>query len=60
MIRGVYDTAQVNDWNAEILRYIDDNRYLERAKEKVGIDKYFSTLASGAPQIFGLYCRARR
>ncbi len=55
VIRGVYDPKQVEDWNAEIIRYIDDNHYLQRAKEKAGIDKYFSTLASGAPQIFGLY-----
>lgn len=55
VIRGVYDPKQVEEWNAEIIRYIDDNHYLERAKEKAGIDKYFSTLASGAPQIFGLY-----
>jgi len=55
VIRGVFDPPQVDEWNAEILRYIDDNRYLERAKEKAGLDKYFATLASGAPQIFGLY-----
>ena len=55
VIRGVFDPPQVDEWNTEILRYIDDNRYLERAKEKAGLDKYFATLASGAPQIFGLY-----
>jgi hypothetical protein len=55
VIRGVYDTRLIDDWNAEILRYIADNHYLDRAKEKAGIDKYFSGLASGAPQIFGLY-----
>ena len=55
VIRGVYDAKQAEEWNAEILRYIDHNNYAERAKEKAGLDKYFSGLASGAPQIFGLY-----
>ena len=55
VIRGLYDPKQVAEWNAEILHYIDANHYVERSKEKAGIDKYFSGLASGAPQIFGLY-----
>ncbi len=55
VVRGVYDAAQAGEWNDEIGRYLDDNHYLERAKEKAGIDKYFSTLASGRPQIYGVY-----
>ena len=55
VVRGVYDPREVAEWNAEIVRYIDDNHYLERAKQKAGIDKYFSALASGRPQIYGLY-----
>lgn len=55
VIRGVFDRPQVNDWNAEIERYIDENHYYEKAKGKAGLDQYFSTLASGRPQIFGLY-----
>lgn len=55
VVRGVFDPAQVRAWNEEILRYIDDNHYFDRAKEKAGIDRYFSALASGKPQIFGLY-----
>lgn len=55
VIRGVYDPAQVQAWNEEIIRYIDENHYFEHAQKKAGLDKYFSALASGRPQIFGLY-----
>ena len=55
IIRGVFPQSQANDWNAELGEYIARNDYLERAKEKAGIDKYFSGLDAGQPQIFGLY-----
>lgn len=55
IVRGVFDRKQVNDWDAEIGEYIAQNEYFERAKEKAGIDKYFSALDAGQPQIFGLY-----
>jgi hypothetical protein len=55
VIRGVYDPAQVREWNDEIVRYIDAIGYLEQSKAKAGLDKYFSALSSGAPQIFSLY-----
>ena len=55
VIRQVFDRAMVEAWNDEVVRYIDAVRYLERMKEKAGLDKYFSTLASSRPQIFSLY-----
>lgn len=55
IVRGVFDTSRVNDWNAEIGDYIERNDYLTKAKEKAGLDKYFSQLKAGAPQIYGLY-----
>jgi Protein of unknown function (DUF1479) len=55
VIRGVFEAAQVGAWNDEVVRYIDDVHYLERMKDKAGLDKYFSTLAAGRPQIFSLY-----
>jgi hypothetical protein len=55
VIRGVFDAQQVLDWNEQIVSYIDSNRYLEHAKAKAGLDKYFSSLASGRPQIYSLY-----
>src|SRR5689334_7764298 len=54
VIRGVFDPDQIDEWNAEILRYIDDNHYFERAAAKAGIDSYVSGLARPL-QIFGLY-----
>ena len=55
IIRGVFDPEQVNDWNAEVGDYIARNDYLTKAKEKAGMDTYFADLASGTPQIYGLY-----
>ncbi len=55
VVRGVLDRAQAEEWNDEIGQYVDRNNYFERAKEKAGIDKYFSALDAGRPQIFGLY-----
>jgi hypothetical protein len=55
VIRGVFDTAQVDAWNDAIVRYIDDVKYLDRMAEKAGLDKYFSALGASRPQIFSLY-----
>jgi hypothetical protein len=56
MIRGAYDRYQAASWNEAIGRYIEENYYLDRAREKMGLDQYFSALASGRQQIYGLYC----
>ena len=55
VIRGVVDRAQVEAWNEAVIRYIDEVGYLERMKDKAGLDKYFSNLASGRPQIYSLF-----
>ncbi len=55
IIRGVFSRSQAADWNQELGAYIDDNDYYKKQKEKAGLDKYFSQLDSGRPQIFGLY-----
>jgi hypothetical protein len=55
VVRGVYSAAQAGEWNEQIVRYLDENQYLEHAKEKAGLDKYFSALASGRPQIYAVY-----
>jgi hypothetical protein len=55
IVRGVFDRAQAEEWNEQIGRYIDENGYYERAGAKAGMDRYFSTLGSSKPQIFGLY-----
>lgn len=55
IIRGVFPRQMAEDWNAELGAYIADNDYHAKAKEKAGLDQFFSTLEAGAPQIFGLY-----
>ena len=49
------DAARVARWNAELAAYLADNRYLERQQQKRGLDKYFATLESSRPQIYGIY-----
>ena len=36
VIRGVFDPDQIDEWNTEILRYVDDNHYAELAAAKAG------------------------
>ena len=55
VIRGVFERNQAEDWNEELGAYIDDNDYYTKEVEKRGLDKYFDQLASGRPQIFGIY-----
>src|SRR5262249_41941560 len=49
VIRGVFDPAQIAAWNAEILRYVDDNHYADRAAARAGGP------ATRALQMLGLY-----
>lgn len=55
VVRSVFERSQVEAWNDEVVRYIDASGYLERMKDKAGLDKYFSSLAASRPQIFSLY-----
>ncbi len=55
IVRNVFDRSMAEDWNHEIGEYVEKNDYFTKAKEKAGLDKYFSALDAGAPQIFGLY-----
>lgn len=55
IVRGVFPRSQAEEWNAELGEYISTNDYLTKAKEKAGLDKYFSALEAGTPQIYGLY-----
>lgn len=55
VVRGVFDRTQAEDWNEELAAYIADNDYYTKEVGKRGLDKYFDELASGRPQIFGLY-----
>ena len=55
IVRNVFSEDRVDQWNENLMGYVRDNDYFDKQAEKAGMDKYFSALASGKPQIFGLY-----
>ena len=55
VIRDVFDDDIITQMNKDLEQYIEENNYYEDQKKKANIDKYFSDLKSGKPQIFGLY-----
>ena len=55
IIRDVFDDTLMHQMNKDLEAYIEENNYYEDQKKKADIDKYFSDLQSGKPQIFGLY-----
>ena len=55
VVRGVFPEALARDWFAELGEYLATNRYEEREVEKRSLDKYFSALKAGKPQIFNVY-----
>jgi len=55
IVRGVFERQQAEDWNEEVGEYLRVNDYLERAKEKAGLDDYFGDLQDAKPQIYGIY-----
>lgn len=54
VVRGVFDARQASDWNDEIGEYVARNRLDERLAHRAE-DKYFGTLSSSKPQIYGVY-----
>lgn len=55
VVRGVFPVDLARDWFGEVGEYLDTNHYEEREVEKRGLDKYFSALKAGKPQIFNVY-----
>ena len=55
IIRDVFEDKFIENLNLQLENYIDENNYYEDQKKKADLDKYFSDLKSGKPQIFGLY-----
>jgi hypothetical protein len=55
IVRGVFPARLARDWFAAIGEYLEANRYEEREVEKRSLDKYFSALKAGRPQIFNVY-----
>jgi hypothetical protein len=54
VVRRVFSQQQAGAWNEELADYITRNGYYE-TKIDPDMDRYFSTLKSGRPQIFGIY-----
>ncbi len=54
VIRQVYPRAQVEQWYADLVKYVEDNKYYEQDIDP-NLDKYFSGLASKKPQILNIY-----
>ena len=55
IVRNVFNEQVINTLNRKLEEYINTNDYYTDQKKKSDLDKYFSDLKSGKPQIFGLY-----
>jgi hypothetical protein len=54
VIRGTFAREQAEAWDREIAQYVDENG-LDAKLANAAEDKYFGTLASAKPQIYGVY-----
>jgi hypothetical protein len=54
VVRRVFSQQQAGEWNDELADYIIRNGYYE-TEINPNMDRYFSALKSGRPQIFGIY-----
>ena len=55
IVRGVFPRETASGWFDDVSEYLEANRYEEKEIEKRSLDKYFSQLKAGKPQIFNLY-----
>ena len=55
VVRGVFPAEGATEWFEEVGRYVEANRYEEREAGKRGLDRYFSALQAGTPQIFNVF-----
>jgi hypothetical protein len=55
VVRGVVPSSVASGWFDDLGEYLDINRYEEREVEKRSLDRYFSALKAGKPQIFNVY-----
>jgi uncharacterized protein DUF1479 len=54
VVRRTFAPEQAQAWDKEIARYVDENG-LDAKLANAAEDKYFGTLASAKPQIYGIY-----
>ena len=55
VIRNVFPRAQAGAWNQAIGEYLARNDYVNKAATRDAGDRYFTSLKSSRPQIFGIY-----
>ncbi len=55
VVRNVFPATQASEWFDEVGRYLEANEYEKKEIEKRSLDKYFSALKAGRPQIFNVY-----
>jgi len=54
VVRGVFDPERVGAWDNEIAQYVERNRLDDKLAHRAE-DKFFGTLSSSKPQIYGIY-----
>src|SRR6202045_4898658 len=55
VVRGVFPADLARDWFAQVGEYLETNHYEQLEGEKRRLDKYFSALKAGKPQVFNVY-----
>src|SRR3984893_8712370 len=55
VVRRVFPTELAGEWFAQVGEYLETNHYEELEGEKRSLDKYFSALKAGKPQVFNVY-----
>jgi hypothetical protein len=55
VVRGVFPAELAGEWFAQVGEYLEMNHYEELEGEKRSLDKYFSALKAGKPQVFNVY-----
>lgn len=53
VVRGTFPRARAEQWNGTLAAYLEDNRFAESYRGPA--DDVFGGLASGKPQIYGVY-----
>lgn len=54
IVRSAFPRSQAERWNERLADYIECNGYYRKTVD-TNLDRYFSNLTSGRPQIFGIY-----
>jgi len=55
VVRNVFPRAQAEAWNEAVGQYLARNDYINKAAKRDAGDRYFTSLKSSRPQIYGIY-----